>query len=457
MILASVPLNKRNWISWSRYVQIGLGVKSKIGFIDGSYVKSKDKEEEHDQWIKADYLVRTEVMRLMGRNMEVDPVHVNYTKLDEFVGNGSSNPFLSKLCSGSWVVSTGATDHMCVDMNIFKSVVNLSFPLNILLPDGTKQKDLKCKVVLAIGSMLPHSSPPSPDLLPHLSSPHRSHRQPRPPAWMADFISQACTKDAWKQAMKEELDALHRNGTWELADLPSGKKVIGCKWVYKVKVNPDGTVSCCKAHLVAKRYNQLLLLLGSFINLIKNMFLHGYLDEDIYMSVPEGCEAQSGQVCKLKRSLYELKQASRQWNQEFTHRLLDFGFLQSHHDHCLFTNGHGSTLLILVIYLDDVLICGPSIELIRRVKQHLDYLFTIKDIGDAKYFLGLEIARFDLGIAVTQNKYILDIVHDAGLDHACLPILLCRHVLSSLLIVTPLFLILNFIGVWLGAPLSGIY
>ncbi|KAL0376360.1 UNVERIFIED_CONTAM: Retrovirus-related Pol polyprotein from transposon RE1 [Sesamum calycinum] len=169
-------------------------------------------------------------------------------------------------------------------------------------------------------------------------------------------------------------------------DLPPGKKPIGSKWVYKVKLRPDGSVDRYKARLVAKGYNQvegvdyvdrfspvakavtvrLLLAVASSKNWpiqqidINNAFLHGFLDEDIYLTAPDGYPIPAGKVCKLKRSLYGLKQASRQWNQELTSQLIRY----------------------------------------------------------AKYFLGLEIARSTEGLFVTQHKYIRDIILDTGLQNS---------------------------------------
>ncbi|KAL0431167.1 UNVERIFIED_CONTAM: Retrovirus-related Pol polyprotein from transposon RE1 [Sesamum radiatum] len=122
---------------------------------------------------------------------------------------------------------------------------------------------------------------------------------------------------------------------------------------------------------------------------INNAFLHGFLDEDIFMTAPDGYSVPVGKVCKLKRSLYGLKQASRQWNQELTSKLLQFGFFQFSHDHCLFVKDTTADLLVF-----------------------------IKDLGYAKYFLGLEIARSSTGTSVTQYKYIRDIIADAGLEHS---------------------------------------
>ncbi|KAL0360389.1 UNVERIFIED_CONTAM: putative mitochondrial protein [Sesamum radiatum] len=148
---------------------------------------------------------------------------------------------------------------------------------------------------------------------------------------------------------------------------------------------------------------------------INNAFLHGLLDEDIYLAPPKGSSIPVGKVCKLKRSLYGLKQASRHWNLELTNKLVAFGFKQSQHDHCLFLKDADDSLFSLLVYVDDVLLTNSSEAQIAIVKRFLDSAFTIKDLGPAKYFLGLEIDRSVAGISITQHKFIRDIICDTGL------------------------------------------
>ncbi|KAL0424094.1 UNVERIFIED_CONTAM: Retrovirus-related Pol polyprotein from transposon RE1 [Sesamum radiatum] len=257
-------------------------------------------------------------------------------------------------------------------------------------------------------------------------------------------FAEAVKYPEWRQAMHEEIQALEHNKTWRMTPLPDGKKAIGCKWVYKLKLKADGNVDRYKARLVAKGYNQIegidytdsfssvakVVTVRLFLTIatshgwpihqldVNNAFLHGYLDEDLYMLPPEGYSVEPGMVCKLERSLYGLKQASRQWNVEFTTKLQEFGFMQSSHDYCLFVKTTDSGLLALLVYVDDILLTGSSLEEIQAVKCYLHDLFTIKDIGEARYFLGLEIARNSKGSYVAQTKYILDIVKDTGLLEA---------------------------------------
>ena len=123
-------------------------------------------------------------------------------------------------------------------------------------------------------------------------------------------------------------------------------------------------------------------------------------------------------MCRLRRSLYGLKQASRQWNLEFCSKLTQFGLTQSAHDHCLFIKRSSKSFLALLVYVDDVLITGINEVDILHVKRFLNSVFRIKDLGYAKYFLGLEIARSPKGMFLHQRKYVLDILTDVGLLHA---------------------------------------
>lgn len=202
----------------------------------------------------------------------------------------------------------------------------------------------------------------------------------------------------WVEAMQTELDALEANHTWDLVTLPVGKKPIGNKWVYKVKLKPNGELERCKARLVAKGFNQeegidytevfspvakmvtvrVLFAIAASYNWsihqvdVNNAFLHGFLHDDIYMKPPQGyTKAQPGQVCKLVKSLYGLKQASREWNHEFSRVLLAQGFTQSPHDHCLFIRGAGDQFVGILVFVDDVLLTGPNDTLIDELKSTL--------------------------------------------------------------------------------------
>lgn len=149
---------------------------------------------------------------------------------------------------------------------------------------------------------------------------------------------------------------------------------------------------------------------------INNAILHDYIVEEIYMHPPEGYSVPTPWlVCCLKRSLDGLKQASCQWNQEFTRFLLSLGYFQSKHDYSLFVKHDGIHITVALVYVDDVLLTGNFFDEITRTKAALDHQFTIKDLGLAKYFLGIEICTTNQGTMLYQRKYIIDILTDSGI------------------------------------------
>ena len=226
----------------------------------------------------------------------------------------------------------------------------------------------------------------------------------------------------WEQAMQSEYDSIVGNDTWDLIDLPDGKQALPCKWVYKKKFTSDDPEPKYKARLVAKGFKQQhgvdfdeifspvvkMTTLRTVLGLVaiedmelvqmdvKTAFLHGDLEEDVYMKQPEGFE-QPGQeelVCKLNKALYGLKQGSRQWYQKFDAFMRSQKFKRSQEDHCLYTRKiSDGSLLILILYVDDMLIAGKSIDEIANLKQMLSNQFAMKDLGDANHFLGMRIKR----------------------------------------------------------------
>ncbi|KAJ0922526.1 putative RNA-directed DNA polymerase [Helianthus annuus] len=259
---------------------------------------------------------------------------------------------------------------------------------------------------------------------------------------------EAVSDPNWVRAMNEEMEALHKNNTWQLVDLPLGRKPIGCKWVFKIKYKSTGEIERYKARLVAKGYSQKegidfeetfspvvkMVTVRCIISLaveknwplyqldINNAFLYGDLKEDIYMSLPEGYYSKDeSKVCKLVKSLYGLKQAPRMWNEKLVRVLIDFGFKQSKCDHSLFIKSTNSVFLVLLVYVDDIVLTGNDISEIDKVKKLLQSKFLIKDLGLLKYFLGIEVIRSSQGICLSQRKYCLDLLAEFGLT-GCKPV-----------------------------------
>ena len=148
---------------------------------------------------------------------------------------------------------------------------------------------------------------------------------------------------------------------------------------------------------------------------VNNAFLHGDLNEDVYMCLPPSFHSKGANVvCKLNKSLYGLKQASRQWFDKFSTTILQMGFVQSKSDYSLFTHTQRTSFIVLLVYVDDILLTGNNPDCVTNLKKLLDDRFGLKDLGSLRYFLGLEVARTDAGISLTRRKYALEILKDTG-------------------------------------------
>ena len=149
---------------------------------------------------------------------------------------------------------------------------------------------------------------------------------------------------------------------------------------------------------------------------VHNAFLHGDLNEEVYMKLPPGLEStSSNKVCRLRKSLYGLKQAPRCWFAKLVSALKDYGFLQSYSDYSLFVYTRGWIQLNVLVYVDDLIISGNDSSALQAFKSYLSNCFYMKDLGPLKYFLGIEVARSSTGLFVCQRKYTLDIISETGL------------------------------------------
>ena len=127
---------------------------------------------------------------------------------------------------------------------------------------------------------------------------------------------------------------------------------------------------------------------------VHNAFLQGDLTEEVYMTLPQGFQRQGeNKVCKLLKSLYGLRQASRQWNLKLTDALVEARYTQSSYDHSLFIKKIGIDVVVVLVYVDDLLITGSNNKMIQDIKDALHNNFSMKDLGDLRYFLGIEILR----------------------------------------------------------------
>ncbi|XP_062113202.1 uncharacterized mitochondrial protein AtMg00810-like, partial [Humulus lupulus] len=153
---------------------------------------------------------------------------------------------------------------------------------------------------------------------------------------------------------------------------------------------------------------------------INNAFLNGDLNEEVYMTLPKGLNlstslnAGSNLVCKLHKSLYGLKQSSRQWYKKLSDALLQEGFTQSLADYTLFTRGSEDSFIALLVYVDDIIITGPNITVLHSLQNSLHQKFKLKALGNLQYFLGFEIARKQDNLFLSQRKYTLQLLEDTG-------------------------------------------
>ncbi|GJW96720.1 retrotransposon protein, putative, ty1-copia subclass [Tanacetum coccineum] len=227
--------------------------------------------------------------------------------------------------------------------------------------------------------------------------------------------------DKWLNAMNVEIQSMKDNEVWDLAELPPNGKTVGSNWLFKKKTDMDGAVHTYKARLMVKGYTQtlridyeetfspvadirairILIARAAFYDYeiwqmdVKTAFLNGYLSEEVYMEQPEGFvnPKYPNRVCKLKRSIYGLKQASRQWNKRFDDEIKKFGFTQNRDDPCVYLKASGSNVTFIILYVDDILIMGNNIPMLQDVKSYLGRCFSMKDLGEAAYILGIKIYR----------------------------------------------------------------
>ncbi|KAJ9566455.1 hypothetical protein OSB04_002421 [Centaurea solstitialis] len=225
--------------------------------------------------------------------------------------------------------------------------------------------------------------------------------------------------EQWQEAMKAEMQSMYDNQVWELTDLPQHCRAVGRKWVFKKKTDMDGNVHTFKARLVAKGFTQthgidydetfspvamlksirILMAISAYFNYeiwqmdVKTAFLNGKLTEDVYMEQPEGFKdpKNPNKVCKLLKSIYGLKQASRSWNLHFDERIKEFGFSKRN-----------------------------DVPTLQSVKNWLSKCFQMKDLGEAAYILGIKIYRNRSKrlIGLSQSTYIDKILKRFRMDES---------------------------------------
>jgi histone deacetylase 1/2 len=259
-------------------------------------------------------------------------------------------------------------------------------------------------------------------------------------------LNQAFASKEWVAAMDHEHQALLRNNTWHLVPRPKGKNVVGCKWVYKIKRKADGSIDRYKARLVAKGFKQqysidyeetfspvvkaatIRLVLSIAVSNgwslrqldVQNAFLHGILEEEVYMQQPPGYadKAHPTYVCKLDKAIYGLKQAPRAWYARLCKRLTTLGFSPSMADTSLFYFRRRGVVIFVLVYVDDIIVASSSQQATDALLRDLQQDFALKDLGNLHFFLGIEVTRKSDGLLLSQGWYAADILSRTGMTTA---------------------------------------
>jgi hypothetical protein len=263
-------------------------------------------------------------------------------------------------------------------------------------------------------------------------------------------FDEAIKDSKWRKAMDAEIEAIERNHTWELMELPEGEKTVGVKWIYRTKLNEKGEVDKFKARLVAKGYTQkygidysevfspvarhdtirMIISLAAmnewtvFQLDVKSAFLHGELVEQVFVDQPPGYVKKGSKhmVYKLKRALYGLKQAPRSWYNRIDTYFSKAGFHKCPYEHTLYIKtGEKGNLLIVCLYVDDLIFTGNDEGMFRTFKQSIMKEFEMTDLGKMKYFLGIEVTQSAGGIFICQKKYAREVLERFRMDD-CNPV-----------------------------------
>lgn len=237
----------------------------------------------------------------------------------------------------------------------------------------------------------------------------------------------------WLEAIQSELDSLNENKTWIIVDKPKDRRIVKCMWIFRRKLNSDGSVERYKARLVAKGYSQIegvdynetyspvarltsvrtLIALANSLEIeihqmdVNTAFLYATLNEEIYMNVPKGIDnVPKNKVCKLVKSLYGLKQAPIEWYKNLHSTLTKMNFVASSVDSCIYKLEDNDHKAYIAVYVDDILICSTSNSLLDKIKSLLKLKYKMKDMGLLKLYLGVEINQDSDKITMSQEGYI---------------------------------------------------
>ncbi|KAJ0847396.1 putative RNA-directed DNA polymerase [Helianthus annuus] len=310
------------------------------------------------------------------------------------------------------------------------------------------------------GTQLPTSST-------RVTDARTSSRAHKPPTWLQDYQSgegfsdeeanlalfsssgdpttyvEAAKDSKWIQAMEKEIAAIEQNKTWELVEAPANVTPIGVKWLFKTKLNEKGEVDKYKARLVVKGYAQqkgidynevfapvarwdtirTMLGVAAFNGWVvwqldvKSAFLYGELKETIFVEQPQGFvkAGNENKVYRLKKALYGLKQAPRAWFARIEGYFAREGFQKSQYDHTLFIKKVWNKVIMVSLYVDDLIYTGNDKKFCEEFSRSMKKEFDMTDLGQMKYFLGVEVQQNQNYISMCQRKYAKEVLEKFGM------------------------------------------
>ncbi|SGZ12064.1 BQ5605_C028g10475 [Microbotryum silenes-dioicae] len=252
----------------------------------------------------------------------------------------------------------------------------------------------------------------------------------------------------WAQGAIDEFESLRDDYSvftiMKRDKLPAGAKVLGSKFIFRTKRDKDGWPTSYKARLVARGFTkrpgidfkEMFAPTAKFVSIrtlialaaargyhiiqadIDKAYLHGELEEELYMRVPEGIRLPDNVCLKLHRSIYGLKQAGRVWNETIHKTLVKLGYNCLRSEECVYRRTLGKDDYYIAVYVDDLLFVGPDLSEIDRVLDKLDRLYGVKRLGNAEYILSVQLIRQAGGIALSQRQYLLDVLARFGMADA---------------------------------------
>jgi hypothetical protein len=254
--------------------------------------------------------------------------------------------------------------------------------------------------------------------------------------------------------MEDKMRSMSTNRVWDLEEIPKEAKTVNCKWVYKTKCDSKGNIKRFKARLVAKGFTQregidytetfssvacknslrIIMTLVTHYDLelhqmyVKTAFLNGDLLENVYMTQLKSFTIKGKEYmgCHMRKSIYELKQVSRQWYLKFDETIRSFGFKKNEEDNCIYAKFRSGKFIFLILYVDDILLASSDVSLLLETNRFLSSNFDMKNLGEASFVLGIEIHRDRRKgvLGLSQKSYLENVIKN----------LVCMHVILRLLL-----------------------